>query len=161
MTTLLHQLQPVGLGFLDTAPVRFDFEAELPAPPAEVFATISADPGTWTWFPGLAEGRYESAAPHGVGSTRAVVMDGTTFRDTILAGTRQPAGRTELTKAPSRPSPHSPRIGSSNADEGGSVLRWTFAVQPQPELVELIAGARETIDAVFAKAMAGLTDVLG
>jgi hypothetical protein len=58
--TTLHRLEPVGLDFLTTAPVRFDYLAPLPAPTAAVFAAISADPSTWTWFPGLADAHYDS-----------------------------------------------------------------------------------------------------
>ncbi len=161
MTTSLHQLQPVGLGFLDTAPVRFDFEAELPAPLPDVFAAISADPSTWTWFPGLSEGRYESATPHGVGTTRAVVMDGTTYRETILAwdAPTRWAYRVDESSEPTFNALAEDWV--IEAHERGSILRWTFAVEPPLELVELIAGARETIDAVFVKAMAGLANFLG
>ena len=83
--TDLHALRPVDLDFLDSAPVRFDYAVELPAPGAAVFAAIAADPSTWTWFPGLGDARYASAAPHGVGTRRAVVMSGVTYRETMLA----------------------------------------------------------------------------
>ena len=42
-----------------------------------------------------------------------------------------------------------------------SVLRWTFAVEPQPELAELIAGADEVIGTVFANAMVSFAEHLG
>jgi hypothetical protein len=45
--------------------------------------------------------------------------------------------------------------------ENGSVLRWTFAVDPQPELAELIAGAGEVIGTVFANAMMSFVEHLG
>ena len=51
MTDDTSQLRPVGLEFLETAAHRFEFDAPLAAPPASVFAAISADPSTWTWFP--------------------------------------------------------------------------------------------------------------
>ena len=38
----------------------------------------------------------------------------------------------------------------------GAVLRWVFAVDPAPELAEIIAAARDTIGGVFTSAMTGL-----
>jgi hypothetical protein len=153
VTTPLHRLAPVGLDFLATAPVRFDYVAPLPAPPATVFGAISADPSTWTWFPGLADARYESAPPFGVGTIRSVVMDGVAYRETLLAW--------------DEPSRWAYRVDESSdatfralaedwvvAAEGlGSTLTWTFAVDPQPDLLELIRGARDVIGGVFLGAM--------
>ena len=85
VSTPLHPLRPVELDFLDTAIVRFEFECELDAAPEAVFAAISADPSTWSWFPGLADAAYESPPPHGIGTGRAVVMNGVTYRETMLA----------------------------------------------------------------------------
>ena len=42
----------------------------------------------------------------------------------------------------------------------GSTLTLTFAVEPQPELRELIEGARDLIGGVFARAMASLASHL-
>ena len=153
MTTPLHQLAPVGLDFLTDAPVRFDFVAPLPAPPDTVFAAISADPSTWTWFPGLADARYESAPPFGVGTSRSVVMDGVTYRETLLAWdepTRWAYRVDESSEATFRALVEDWVIA---ADGDGSTLTWTFAVDPQPDLLELIRGAREVIGSVFLRAM--------
>jgi hypothetical protein len=154
MTNPVHRLRPVGLDFLDTAAVRFDFAAELPAPSAAVFAAISADPSTWTWFPGLADGRYESRPPHGVGTTRAVVMEGITYRETVLAwdAPTRWAYRVDESSEPTFDALAEDWTVAPHAN--GSVLHWTFAVDPQPDLVELIAGARDTIGTVFSNAMA-------
>ncbi|MBV8959763.1 MAG: SRPBCC family protein, partial [Actinobacteria bacterium] len=43
---MTNQLRAVGLEFLKEAPNSFDFEAEVHAPPAVVFAAIAADPST-------------------------------------------------------------------------------------------------------------------
>ena len=156
MTTPLHQLAPVGLDFLTSAPVRFDFTAPLPAPPATVFAAVSADPSTWTWYPGLTNARYESAAPHGVGTIRSVVMDGVAYRETILAW--EEPGRwayrvDESSDATFRALAEDWVV--QDVDDG-STLSWTFAVDPQPELREVIDGARDLIGGVFGRAMRSL-----
>ena len=42
------------------------------------------------------------------------------------------------------------------AEGDGSTLTWAFAVDPQPDLLELIRGAREVIGEVFLRAMESL-----
>jgi len=154
--TASHRLEPVGLDFLESAPVRFDYAHDLPAPVDAVFAVISADPSTWTWFPGLADARYESAPPHGVGTLRSVVMDGVAYRETILAW--DPPGRwayrvDESSDATFRALAEDWVMTGAGAT---STLTWTFAVDPQPELAELIEGARDMIGGVFTRAMVSL-----
>ncbi|MEP6625138.1 MAG: SRPBCC family protein [Acidimicrobiia bacterium] len=156
----LHRLRPVDLDFLTDAPVKFTYEVELPAPVEAVFAAISADPSTWTWFPGLADGRYESPAPHGVGTKRAIALEGTAYRETMLAwdvpgrwAYRVDASTDTTFLALAEDWVMEPR-GT------GSILQWTFAVEPQPELAELIAGAGEMIGTVFANAMVSFSDHL-
>ncbi len=156
MTDQLHPLRSVELDFLDTAPVRFDYEAALPAPPARVFAAISADPATWTWFPGLADARYESARPHGIGTKRSVVMNGVRYRETILAW--DPPTRWAYRVDESSDATFAALAEDWVIEPGtnGAVLRWRFAVDPQPDLVDLIAGAREMIGGVWSAAMVAL-----
>jgi hypothetical protein len=152
----MHHLEPVGLDFLAAAPVRFHYTAPLPAPVTDVFATISADPSTWTWFPGLADARYEGPPPHGVGTRRSVVMEGVAYRETLLAWD-------EPTRWAYRVDESSDTTFRALAEDWvmahadtGSTLTWTFAVDPQPELLEVIQGAREMIGGVFLAAMESL-----
>jgi hypothetical protein len=156
----LHELRPVGLDFLESAPVRFDYAAELPAPGPTVFAAIAADPSTWTWFPGLTDAGYTSAPPHGAGSTRAVVMGGVSYRETMLAW-----------EAPTRWAYRVDESGEDTfralaedwtVDDLGdrAVLRWAFCVDPAPEVAPLIAGAKDVIGGVWLDAMDGLAAYL-
>ncbi len=85
MTDAVHQLEPVGLDFLETAPHRFDYRASLDAPCAAVFDAISSDPSTWGWFPGIEAGAYEGDEPAGVGTRRWVRIGGVKYRETMLA----------------------------------------------------------------------------
>ncbi|MGZ4678255.1 MAG: SRPBCC family protein [Acidimicrobiia bacterium] len=160
MTAPLHQLAPVGLDFLESAPVRFDYAAELPAPADRVFAVISADPVTWTWFPGLTEGRYEDGPPYGVGTRRAVVMEGVTYRETVLAWDEPTrwAYRVDESSESTFRALAEDWVMEPQGDQ--SVLRWTFAVDPVPDLTALIAGAREMIGSVFLDAMDSLAAYL-
>jgi hypothetical protein len=154
--TDLHQLRPVELDFLTNAPVRFDYAAELPASAGAVFAAVSADPVAWTWFPGLADARYESAPPHGVGTRRAVVMSGVTYRETILAWDRPTRWAYRVDQS-SESTFRALAEDWTIEDHGDtSVLRWAFCVDPTPEVHELITGAREMIGGVWLDAMDGL-----
>jgi hypothetical protein len=45
-------------------------------------------------------------------------------------------------------------------DGGGSTLTWTFAVDPEPALVDVIRGARDIIGGVFTGAMASFAAYL-
>jgi hypothetical protein len=156
VTAPLHHLEPVALDFLVRAPVRFDYTAPLPASAPVVFGAISADPSTWTWFPGLADARYESPPPFGVGTRRSVVMDGVAYRETLLAWdepTRWAYRVDESSDATFRALAEDWVVAG---DDDGSTLTWTFAVDPQPELLELIEGARDMIGGVFMAAMTSL-----
>jgi hypothetical protein len=154
VSTPLHHLEPVGLEFLTSAPVRFDYTAPLPAPADAVFAVISADPSTWTWFPGLTNARYESPPPFGVGTLRSVVMDGVAYRETLLAfdaPTRWAYRVDESSDATFRALAEDWVMADGG---GGSTLTWTFAVDPQPELLDVNQGARDVIVSVILGAMA-------
>lgn len=157
----LHQLRSVDLEFLDTAPVRFTYEVELPTSVDVLFAAISASPSTWMWFPGLADGRYEGEAPHGVGTRRAISLEGTVYRETILAwdAPTRWAYRVDESSVTTFDALAEDWVMEARGDV--TVLRWTFAVDPAPELAALIAGAGETIGTVFANAMVGLAEHLG
>ncbi len=156
----LHQLRSVGLDFLDVAPVRFTYEVELPACVEAVFGAISADPSTWTWFPGLADGRYEGAETPGVGTRRAISLEGSIYRETILAWDAPTRWAYRVDE--SSETTFDALVEDWVMEPRGlvSVLRWTFAVDPQPELKELIAGAGETIGTVFGNAMVSFAEHL-
>ena len=156
----LHQLRTVELDFLATAPVRFTYEVELPASVEVVFAAISADPSTWTWFPGLTDGRYEGDAPHGVGARRAISREGSAYRETMLAweAPNRWAYRVDESSETTFEALAEDWVMEPRGDQ--SVLRWTFAVDPQPELAVLIGGAGEVIGTVFANAMVSFAEHL-
>ena len=161
LRAVTNQLRAVELDFLKDAPNRWDFEAEVDAPPAVVFAAIAADPSTWTqWFPDLEEGSYEGDGPPGVGTRRQVSQSGVTYRETMLAW-----------DAPTR---WAYRVDESSGDmfralaedwvvepKGDhSVVRWTFAIDPNPAIVPLLDDLPAIVGKVFEDAMAGLNDYI-
>jgi len=156
------ELRPEDLSFLDRAEERFVFDAVIAAPRARVFAAISADPSTWTWYPDLSDAGYEGPGPHGVGSRRAVTMAGATYRETIVAW--------------EEPSVWAYRVDESSValaealveewavlegdDDGHSVVRWTFALDPLPMFRDARDIAAEMMGSLFATAMQNLSDEL-
>jgi polyketide cyclase/dehydrase/lipid transport protein len=152
-----HTLRPEDLDFLSAAPKKWTFDAEVAAPPENVFAAISSDPSTWTWFPGLSSGGYEDAGPHGVGSRRHVTMTGTTYRETILAW--DPPGRwayrVDETSVPLAHALVEDWVIEAKGD--GAVVRWTFAIEPRPLFRAGMAVAPKVMGGLFRKAMANLS----
>jgi hypothetical protein len=153
---MTHRLRDVGLSFLETATKRWEHEAGVPAPPAAVFGAISADPSTWTWFPGLSSGRYIGEAPPGVGSIREVHMGEDLYRETILAweAPRRWAYRVDESSVDLFEALAEDWVVEGQADH--SVVRWTFAVDPRPELAAALSEPPAVIGDVFRQAMANL-----
>jgi len=154
----MHRLRDVGLEFLDSAPYRFVFEAEVEAPRPDVFAAISADPSTWTlWFPGLDEGSYDGPGPHGLGSTRRVRLGPDVYRETMLAW--------------DEPARWAYRVDESTGDlaralvedwtlhehDAATTVRWIFAIEPGPEIGDAMAAAEPVIGGVFEIAIENLS----
>ncbi len=160
MTEATTRLRPVGLEFLDTAAQKYEYHAPLAAPPVAVFAAISADPSTWSWFPGLDEGEYEGDATPGIGTRRWVRTGGVKYRETILAWDepRRWAYRVDETSAPL----FAVLLEDWVIEPAGnsSTLRWTFAFEPLRETAELFAGARDLIGTAFHGAAQGLDAAL-
>ena len=161
MTDEMSPLRPVGLEFLETASHTFEYDALLAAPPATVFAAISADPSSWGWFPGIEAGAYEGDDPPAVGTRRWVRIGGVKYRETILAWDEPHRWtyRVDETSSPVFAALLEDWV-IDPAGDGGSTLRWTFAFEPLPETAELFTGARELIGTTFHNAATGLDDSL-
>jgi uncharacterized protein YndB with AHSA1/START domain len=157
----MNKLRAEDLAFLDRAPKRWDFEEPVAAPPEAVFDAISADPSTWTWFPGLSrDAKYHGDAPHGVGSKREVSMAGTTYRETILAWDPPVrwAYRVDECSAPiARALVEDWVIAPEGA---GSVVRWTFTIDPRALFTAGLPVAGKLMGSLFAKAMRNLSEQL-
>jgi uncharacterized protein YndB with AHSA1/START domain len=153
---MAHSLRTVDLDFLNTAPHRFVFEATVAVPKEAVFGAISADPSTWTWWPGHDEGSYETPPPHGVGSRRHMRMGDSWYRETILAWdvpTRW-AYRVDESANAMLDALVEEWVVEGNDDR--STVRWTFAVEPAPNLASGFAAAKTMIGDMFDQAMANL-----
>ena len=70
---------------MERAPVLVRAETSVPASPAAVWPAF-ADAAAWpSWFTGMKDAHYTSAAPYGVGSTRYVSVMSLAADETILA----------------------------------------------------------------------------
>jgi hypothetical protein len=158
----VHRLRPEGLDFTTTAPRRWTFSAPVAAPPAEVFAALSADPSTWTaWFPGLAGGHYEGDGPPGLGSGREVKVGPTRYRETVLAwdAPHRWAYRVDETTAPLANA--LVEVWDVAAEGQRSIVSWTFAIDPKPLFSVGRPFASLVLGGVFRRAMRNLSRHLG
>jgi Polyketide cyclase / dehydrase and lipid transport len=156
-----HSLRAVELGFLDDAPLRFEYTSpDLPATVVELFAVITSDPSGWSWFPGLEAGGYDGDGPHGVGSHRWVRMGETTYRETILVWDEPNRWAYRVDETSDEVFDALLEDWVIEPTETGSRLRWTFAFAPRAELADVLAGSHEFIGQTFASAMSGLIDQL-
>ncbi|MDH6622763.1 uncharacterized protein YndB with AHSA1/START domain [Streptomyces sp. LBL] len=96
---MARQLLPVGLEFVETAPVRLAFTREISASPEVVFRALAEDvPGWAEWFTAV-----KLARPLHDGARREIrLKGGTRFLETVLAA-KEPevyAYRVDVTNAP-------------------------------------------------------------
>jgi hypothetical protein len=154
---MTSDLITVDASFLTTAPVRTQLQFPLSASPGEVFGAIAGDPAGWgEWFPGFAsDGRYTTSAPHGVGSVREVSVGGARMVDTIIAWEE---GRRWAFCVSEGPLPGTRALAEDYVmdpgPDGGTVLTWTIAIQPDPAADAPAADG--SIGEVFATAFAQL-----
>ncbi len=152
----MPRLRAESLEFLKTAPKRWSFEGRVGAPPEIVFDAISADPSTWTWFPGFTTGRYVGAGPHGLGAIREIKVGPSIYRETIVAHNRPNrwAYRVDQTTVPLAKA--LVEEWTVEPDGRGSAVRWTFAIDPRLMFRVIGPAAPIVLGRVFRKAMANL-----
>ncbi|MEU4731261.1 SRPBCC family protein [Streptomyces sp. NPDC023588] len=127
---MVRRLRPVGLDFIEAAPVRLVFAAEAAAPPEAVYRALADEVAGWAqWFKAVTLAR-----PTQGGAGREIrLLGGVRFQETIMAAEpgRRYAYRVDTTNAPAvhalleewRLTPQGP----------GTQVRWTFAADgPAP-----------------------------
>ena len=154
----MHRLRPEGLDFTTSAPKRWTFSAPVAARPDDVFGALCADPSTWAmWFPGFSAGHYEGDAPPGIGSGREVKVGPTRYVETVIAwdAPRQWGYRVDETTAPMA---HAlVEVWDVVPDGNGSVVSWTFAIDPRPLFTVVMPLASPVMGALFRRAMRNLS----
>jgi hypothetical protein len=114
---------------------------------SRVFAAITADPSTWTWFPGARGGSYD-------GDKRSITVGRFTYNETVLV--RDEGARwvyhVDETNAPYAHALVEEWLFTDHPD--GTLVRWTFCVDPM--LVLRLPGARLYLALTFKRAMRNL-----
>ncbi|MFJ3727680.1 SRPBCC family protein [Streptomyces sp. NPDC090045] len=121
---MARRLRPVGLDFIDDAPIRLVFATEAAAPPEAVYRALAEEVAGWpSWFRAVTLAR----PTHGGAGREVRLMGGVRFQETIMAAEPEQryAYRVDTTNAPGvralleewRLTP----VGS------GTHVRWTFA----------------------------------
>ncbi|MEU9404395.1 SRPBCC family protein [Streptomyces sp. NPDC048281] len=150
---MARRLRPVGLDFVETAPVRLVFAQEMSAPPERVFHALNDDvPGWAEWFAAVT--RAESVDD---GAGRDIrLKGGGRFRETIIAA-KEPevyAYRVDLTNAPGAHAiAEEWRLVPSG---GGTRVQWTFAVDGTAPFRLVVKTARAGLGRAFRGAVVEL-----
>ena len=150
---MAHRLRPVGIDFVETAPVRLVFAREVAAPPEAVFGALAEDVAGWSeWFPAV-----RSARPTGDGAGREVrLLGGTRFEETVLVA-KSPetyAYRVDVTNAPGiRALVEEWRLTPLG---GGTRVQWTFAADGAAPFRGVLRVARPGLGRAFKGAVTAL-----
>lgn len=148
-----RRLRPVGLDFVETAPVRLVFAREMSAPPDRVFHALNDDvPGWAEWFAAVT---HAESLDDGAG--RAVrLKGGGRFRETVIAAEKPEvyAYRVDLTNVPgAHAMAEEWRLTPSGA---GTRVRWTFAVDGTAPFRLAVRAARAGLGRAFRDAVTTL-----
>ncbi|WP_055563029.1 SRPBCC family protein [Streptomyces atriruber] len=155
---MARRLSPVGLDFIQSAPVRLVFSREVGAPPDAVYRALADDVTGWPqWFSAVTLCR-----PTGGGAGREVrLKGGTRFQESILAaeGPERYAYRIDETNTPGlRALVEEWRLSPAGT---GTRVQWTFAVDgPAPLRVALKLG-RAGLGRAFRDAVTALDKRIG
>ncbi|MFD4912668.1 SRPBCC family protein [Streptomyces virginiae] len=128
---MVRHLRSEALEFLDRAPLRLSFAAQLEAPPDAVFRELAERPDGWPrWFPGFASAAYVGGPPYGVGTARRLrLVGGVRALETVLVWdpARCFAYRVEEAGVPGvRAMMEEWRLAPSSYS--GTTLHWTIAL---------------------------------
>jgi len=155
---MAHRLRPVGLDFIDTAPVRLVFTQEMSAAPDAVFHALNDDvPGWAEWFAAVTSARSLDD-----GTRRDIrLTGGGHFLETVIAAKKAEvyAYRVDVTNAPgARAMAEEWRLIPAG---GGTRVQWTFAVEGNAVFRGVVRMARPGLGRAFKGAVAALDRRLG
>ncbi|MFI7316358.1 SRPBCC family protein [Streptomyces venezuelae] len=158
---MAHRLNPVGLDFVASAPVRLVFAREVSAPPEAVYAALADDVTGWPqWFTAVTLCR-----PTGGGTGREVrLKGGTRFQESILAadGPERYVYRVDRTNAPGlRALVEEWRLSPAAGGTGpGTRVQWTFAMDGAAPLRGALKLGRAGLGRAFRDAVTALDERL-
>ncbi|MEU9086131.1 SRPBCC family protein [Streptomyces sp. NPDC048357] len=121
---MARRLRPVGLDFIDDAPIRLVFATEAAAPPEAVYQALAEEVAGWpSWFKAVTLAR----PTHGGAGREVRLMGGVRFQETIMAADPEQryAYRVDTTNAPGvQALLEEWRLTPAGS---GTHVRWTFA----------------------------------
>ncbi|MGW1749521.1 SRPBCC family protein [Streptomyces sp. NPDC002092] len=150
---MAHRLRPVGLDFVDTAPVRLVFAQEVSATPEAVFHALNDDvPGWAEWFAAVTHARSLDG-----GAGRDIrLKGGGRFRETVIAAKEAEvyAYRVDVTNAPgARALAEEWRLVPAGT---GTRVQWTFAADGTAPFRFVVKAARAGLGRAFRDAVVSL-----
>ncbi|MEW1751927.1 SRPBCC family protein [Streptomyces angustmyceticus] len=150
---MARRLRPVELDFVESAPLRLVFAAEVAARPEKVYAALADDVAGWSrWFTGVAR----SAPTHGGNGREVRLTGGTRFTETVLAAEPDShyAYRVDTTNAPGL---HALlEDWRLTPTDDGTRLRWMFAADGPPPFRFLLTLARPGLGRAFRESARAL-----
>ncbi|MCH5675157.1 SRPBCC family protein [Streptomyces gilvus] len=150
---MAHRLRPVGLDFVDTAPVRLVFAREISASPEAVFHALNDDvPGWAEWFAAVTHAR----AIDGGAGRDIRLRGGGRFRETVIAAKEAEvyAYRVDVTNAPgARALAEEWRLLPAGT---GTRVQWTFGADGTPLFRFALKAARAGLGRAFRDAVVSL-----
>lgn len=152
--TRWYPLSPSDDTFLDTARFRFAHSVAVPAPPDQVWRTLTADDAPASWARGITEAVWTSPRPFGIGTTRTVTVGhgAASLRERFYRWD-EGARMTFSVDAANRPGLRRFAEDITLRAESGATTRlvWTFALEPHPALAPLLAPVRPLLRRVTAE----------
>jgi hypothetical protein len=151
---MAYRLRPVGLDFIDSAPVRLVFAQEMSATPDAVFHALNDDvPGWAEWFAAVSGARSLDD-----GTRRDIrLTGGGHFLETVIAAKEAEvyAYRVDVSNTPgARAMAEEWRL--TPAGGGGTRVRWTFAVDGNAVFRGVVRLARPGLGRAFKGAVSAL-----
>ncbi|RII08054.1 Polyketide cyclase / dehydrase and lipid transport [Streptomyces sp. YIM 130001] len=150
---MARRLSPVGLEFIETAPLRFTFTREIGSPPAAVYRALAEDVEGWpAWFKAVSRAQSTDDA-----KGRSIKLRvGVHFAETILAADpdERYAYRVDATNAPGVR--HLVEEWRLTPASGGTRVRWTFAADGSAAFRIGLRAARPGLGSSFRDAVTRL-----
>ncbi|WP_030209161.1 SRPBCC family protein [Streptomyces sp. NRRL S-87] len=155
---MTRRLRPVGLDFIDSAPVRLVFAAQAAAAPEAVYRALAEEVEAWpAWFRAVSRAR----PTHGGAGREIRLMGGVRFQETIMAADPELryAYRVDETNVPGLHALLEEwRLAPAAS---GTRVRWTFAAAGAAPFRTALGLARPGLGRSFRDAVRALDRRLG
>jgi hypothetical protein len=149
--TRWYPLEPADAEFLASAPHVFRYQKRFVAPPEQVWESLASNASIAAWGPAIKEVSWTSPRPFGVGTTREVAGLGARARERYF---RWDEGHDYSFAVYESTIPLFKRFAEDYAiepDDGGTLFRWTVAIEPKAALALPFKALAPALKAVFGR----------